>query len=253
MNTATASASATPSVSKDEFLKLFVAQLKNQSPMDPLKGHEFIAQLAQFSSVEQLTSLNASFDDTLKFQQLTGGNEFIGKKATYIDSFNGGLSEGVIEGVITDGDTISVAIGNQYIPLSDVTGIFEDSYSPNQQLSDDGYFEGKNVSYFNGSTGEFEVGKIEQVFYSNGRASSVTIGGRLYSISNLEASNGSNNSSIQQLSDGSEFIGKTAIFFNKSTESFEEGVIDSTIINGDKTSVVIGNNILPLSQIKGWK
>jgi flagellar basal-body rod modification protein FlgD len=112
-------------VSKDEFLKLFVAQLKNQSPMDPLKGHEFIAQLAQFSSLEQLTSLNASFADTMKFQQLTGGSEFIGKKATYVDPVLGGTAEGVIQGAITHNNSISVVIQNQEIPISNITGIFE--------------------------------------------------------------------------------------------------------------------------------
>ncbi|MBC8553538.1 MAG: hypothetical protein H8D23_28320 [Candidatus Brocadiales bacterium] len=123
MNATTAMAS--PAVSKDEFLKLFVAQLKNQSPMDPLKGHEFIAQLAQFSSVEQLTSLNASFADTMKFQQLTGGSEFIGKKATFVDPILGGTAEGVIQGAKTLDDSISVVIGNKEIPIANVTGIFE--------------------------------------------------------------------------------------------------------------------------------
>ncbi len=121
----TTSVSATPDVSKDEFLKLFVAQLKNQSPMDPLKGHEFIAQLAQFSSVEQLTSLNASFADTLKFQQLSGGSEFIGKKAAFVDPDGGGTSEGVIQGAMVLDDSISVVIGNKEIPIANVTGIFE--------------------------------------------------------------------------------------------------------------------------------
>jgi len=116
--------SATPAVSKDEFLKLFVAQLKNQSPMDPLKGHEFIAQLAQFSSVEQLTSLNASFADNLKFQQLTGGSDFIGKTADYVDPVVGGTATGVIQGAKVNGDSISVVIGNQDIPIGNVTGLF---------------------------------------------------------------------------------------------------------------------------------
>ncbi len=121
------SAIATPTVSKDEFLELFVAQLKNQSPMDPLKGHEFIAQLAQFSSVEQLAGLNASFADTMKFQQLTGGSEFIGKKATYVDPVEGGTAEGVIQGAIVLDDSISVVIDNKEIPIANVTGIFENS------------------------------------------------------------------------------------------------------------------------------
>ena len=45
---------------KDEFIKLLVAQLKNQDPLDPAKGQEMAAQLAQFSSVEQLMNMNTA-------------------------------------------------------------------------------------------------------------------------------------------------------------------------------------------------
>src|SRR3972149_1026993 len=102
-------------VNKDEFLRLFVAQLKNQSPLDPLKGHEFIAQLAQFSSVEQLTKLNTSFADEFKFQQLLGVGDLIGKSATYIDTTSGGIGEGIIQGSTITNGTTSVIIQNREI------------------------------------------------------------------------------------------------------------------------------------------
>ncbi|MGR3301206.1 MAG: flagellar hook assembly protein FlgD [Candidatus Scalindua sp.] len=111
-------------VSKDEFLKLFVAQLKNQSPLDPLKGHEFIAQLAQFSTVEQLTSLNTSFANEFKFQQLLGGGDLIGRSATYVDTAFGGAGQGVIQGSKISNGITTVTINNQDIPISDLTGIF---------------------------------------------------------------------------------------------------------------------------------
>ncbi len=115
---------ASSAVNKDEFLRLFVAQLKNQSPLDPLKGHEFIAQLAQFSSVEQLTNLNTSFADEFKFQQLLGGGDLVGRKATYVDTILGGTSEGIIQSAkITNGIT-TVTIENKDIPISNITGIF---------------------------------------------------------------------------------------------------------------------------------
>ena len=50
--------SSTSDVTKDEFLKLLVAQLKNQDPMNPVDNQQFLAQLATFSSLEQLISIN---------------------------------------------------------------------------------------------------------------------------------------------------------------------------------------------------
>ncbi len=47
-------------VSKEEFLKLLVTQLQNQDPMNPINNEQFITQLATFSSLEQLMSINAA-------------------------------------------------------------------------------------------------------------------------------------------------------------------------------------------------
>ena len=52
---------------KDEFLQLLVAQLRHQDPLSPMEGAEFAAQLAQFSSVEQLVSAN---DTLAKIREL---------------------------------------------------------------------------------------------------------------------------------------------------------------------------------------
>jgi len=68
---------------KDEFMKLLTVQLKNQDPMDPMKQDKIAAELAQFSSLEQLTNLNEKFDNMNKNQNVEDkfyGASFLGKE-----------------------------------------------------------------------------------------------------------------------------------------------------------------------------
>ena len=68
---------------KDSFLLLMVTQLKYQDPLDPMDDKEFIAQMAQFSSLEQLMNLNTSMEgltDATNNQQLINATSYIGKQ-----------------------------------------------------------------------------------------------------------------------------------------------------------------------------
>ena len=59
-NKSTSSTASAAQVSKSEFLELLVAQLKNQDPMNPINNEQFLTQLATFSSLEQLISINTA-------------------------------------------------------------------------------------------------------------------------------------------------------------------------------------------------
>lgn len=67
---ATQGSSASPDLGRDEFLKLLITQLQNQDPTSPQDSSAFAAQLAQFSSVEQLSNISAAM--TREAQQLAG-------------------------------------------------------------------------------------------------------------------------------------------------------------------------------------
>ncbi|AMQ07227.1 flagellar hook assembly protein FlgD [Sporosarcina psychrophila] len=71
---------------KDDFMKLLIAQLQNQDPTNPMKDNEFIAQMAQFSALEQTMNLSKSFEKFAEAQgqsQLIQYNSFAGKEVRW--------------------------------------------------------------------------------------------------------------------------------------------------------------------------
>ena len=81
------------SLGKDQFLKLFVAQLKHQDPMNPMNDSEFMAQMASFSTLEQVTNLAMANE-----RSSTIG--LIGRTVTYTDQ-NNVTHTGIVEKVTT--------------------------------------------------------------------------------------------------------------------------------------------------------
>jgi flagellar basal-body rod modification protein FlgD len=109
---------------RDQFLQLLVTQLKNQDPLDPVKNEEFIAQLAQFSTLEGMQKLNASFSDLLALQQLTEGANLIGKVITFQTEGNTEPEEKVVERVsIQDGRLLLITTDGTSVPLANVRGL----------------------------------------------------------------------------------------------------------------------------------
>lgn len=81
-STTTSSSSTKSSLGLDAFLQLLVTQLQYQDPLSPMDDKEFVAELAQFSSLEQLTEINTGIDNLATIgqqQQLIGAVNFIGK------------------------------------------------------------------------------------------------------------------------------------------------------------------------------
>lgn len=71
---------------KDEFFKLLITQLKYQDPLEPMKDQQFIAQMAQFSSLEQMQQLNKSFEMMLILQDKMLFNQTIAQTFNLVGS-----------------------------------------------------------------------------------------------------------------------------------------------------------------------
>jgi flagellar basal-body rod modification protein FlgD len=87
---------------KDQFLKLFVAQLQHQDPMNPMQDQDFMGQMASFSTLEQVTNManaNAAMAANL---QMTQSVSLLGRTVTYLDE-NDVAHTGTVEKVATAG------------------------------------------------------------------------------------------------------------------------------------------------------
>ena len=92
------------------FLKLLIAQLKNQDPTNPTDGTQFVAQLATFSQVEQGIATNKKLESLLTSQSLTLADAVIGHTVTSAD----GKTKGVVTSVTitSDGPVATLADGS---------------------------------------------------------------------------------------------------------------------------------------------
>lgn len=86
---------ATNSLGQDEFLKLLLTELRYQDSMNPVQDKEFIAQLAQFSSLEQMQSLSSAFEKFVSYSSTTQLLGLLGRGVT------GTTAEGQVKGVAT--------------------------------------------------------------------------------------------------------------------------------------------------------
>lgn len=73
------------SLNYDSFLKLLIAQMKNQDPTDPMDAGEQMSQLASFSQVEQTIKTNSHLKSLLQAEALTKAGDIVGKYITSAD------------------------------------------------------------------------------------------------------------------------------------------------------------------------
>ena len=109
------------SLGKDDFLKLLITQLSNQDPTDPMDNTEFIAQMAEFSSLEQITNLNSNFEKMNSMLNASQALNTIGKTVSL--DIGDSQAVGVVEAV-TYGNNPQVKVGNMYYALKQISAVY---------------------------------------------------------------------------------------------------------------------------------
>lgn len=119
---------------KDDFLKLLITELKYQDPMEPMKDKEFIAQMASFTSLEQMKNLNTGFEklsgmitaNFLPAMQLNQASSMIGKEVMYFNPSEENQEQffmGTVDSVIIKDGQAYCVINDKNIALSSIVKI----------------------------------------------------------------------------------------------------------------------------------
>lgn len=103
-----------------DYMKLLVAQLQNQNPLEPLDNNQMASQLALFSQLEQLESLNSSFEKVLVNTKMSYANSLVGKPVGFFSPEDGTPVSGVVEEVVIDGEQVLLKVGDYLISLESV-------------------------------------------------------------------------------------------------------------------------------------
>lgn len=112
---------ASQQLGKDDFLKLLITQLSNQDPTNPMEDTQFIAQMAQFSSLEQMTNMNESFNKMAAMINSSQAAATIGR--TVDIDVGDTTARGVVEAT-TMGARPQVMVNGMYYDLDKIKAVY---------------------------------------------------------------------------------------------------------------------------------
>jgi len=107
---------------KDDFLKLLITQLSHQDPTQPMEDREFIAQMAQFTALEQITNLNKEFSSVAR---LIANSQAIGLLGRTVEIIDG---ESLVRGTVREvlgGESPQLLVNNRYYDYGAVKRVME--------------------------------------------------------------------------------------------------------------------------------
>jgi len=108
---------------KDDFLKLLVVQLENQDPTSPLDDKEFISQMAQFSSLEQMTQMNTTLSNLIINNKINLSYSLLGKYVEVLDSRTGQVESGIVSEVSFGEGSPGISFNGLTYSVDDVTKV----------------------------------------------------------------------------------------------------------------------------------
>lgn len=131
----------TQELGKNEFLQILAVQLANQDPLQPMEDTDFIAQMAQFSSLEQMQELNSTFASSQVYSLI--GKNVVGSVE---DGMGGKMAIfGRVTGVVRQGSTDYLQVGSYLLPIGAISEIYDTGIDSNALISQSANLVGKTI------------------------------------------------------------------------------------------------------------
>jgi flagellar basal-body rod modification protein FlgD len=113
---------ANSNLDKDTFLQLLVAQLKYQDPLNPTDQTQFLAQTAQFTSLEKMEAVADQTAQALAAQMAFGASGLVGRDVTYTDA-DGQQVSGTVSSVRFGAAGPQLSIGGSDVPMNSIVSV----------------------------------------------------------------------------------------------------------------------------------
>ena len=117
---------------QEDFLKLLTVQFASQDPLKPMEDTNFIAQMANFSSLEIMNNLSASMASLSSSQQLSAAQSLLGRNAEVLDT-DGGVISGLVTSVRTEGESTIITVNDQEYDFASVRRVQLNDAASNPQ------------------------------------------------------------------------------------------------------------------------
>lgn len=212
-----------------DYMKLLITQLQYQNPLEPMNNQEMAAQLSQFSQLQQLEGMNASFADVLGATERTYANSLIGKNISYY-SENGvtGAVEGnggLVDEVYYEGDKNYLVVDRYSLGLKDVS----------ESLI------GRQVAYFtqaDDGTTQIETGTIGDIYQDGDGKSIFVVDGRKVDSNDIAAES---------------FVGQRVIFNVTDSQTGASGykvaMVNEVYKDGNGQNVLVVGNMVQMEDV----
>lgn len=108
---------------QDKYLKLLVTQLRYQDPQNPLQNHEFAAQMAQFSALEQMTKMNSSMEKVIASARAGESYNMLGKEVAWLNADTNEMQRGVVKAIVLADNRPMLRVGSIDVDPSRIASV----------------------------------------------------------------------------------------------------------------------------------